>query len=289
MSSLSRSLTVLDLVQQSLLTTDPVTHETLDPTPLRGKILFNNAADPRLTRLSWISCASCHPDGGSDSVTWDFPDGPRQAPALWNSGKTLPWHWSAALDEPQDVEQTVQVIQDGEGLAPGIDPPLLGQPMRGRSADLDALALFLVQGLRAPHLPQPQKDGERELAARGRALFASAGCAACHGGPNWTISALPAAPGSLDPDHNGMVDAALHDVGTLNPADVRGASGFDVPSLLDVGLTAPYLHDGSLATLDALLRSGHPDPKSSTRLNDEEIAALVAFLRTIDATTPPVP
>ena len=283
MNYLSRSVTVLDLERLEPIAEVLVTSEPLAPDVLQGKILFNYAADPRLSTQSWISCASCHPDGGSDGVTWMFPDGPRQTPALWNAGQTLPWHWSAALDEPQDVEQTIQLIQHGLGLAPGDEPPLLGAPNAGRSADLDALAAYLEHGIRTP-APPPAGD-----VAYGRSLFQSAGCATCHGGLTWTSSALPGTAGTLDPDGNGMVDAVLRNVGTFNPLDVRGKTGFDPPSLLDVGLTAPYLHDGSMPTLEALLASGHPDPLGSGNgLTNEEIAALAAFLRSIGPDTPPV-
>jgi cytochrome c peroxidase len=187
------------------------------------------------------------------------------------------------LDEAHDVEETIQIIQQGIGLASGADPLLLGQPLKGRSSDLDALAAFLLQGIRAP--AAPASDDSK----RGRQIFVSTGCATCHGGMEWTASALPGAPGELDIDGNGMVDVALHDVGTFSPLDLRGTTGFDVPSLLGVGLTAPYLHDGSMPTLDALLRSGHPDPKNTGHsLTDEEISLLVDFLRSIGLDTPPV-
>lgn len=284
MNYLSRSVTVLDLENLKPLAEVPVTSETLAPVVLRGKLLFNSATDPKLSRGSWISCASCHPHGGSDGVTWIFPDGPRQTPALWYAGQTLPWHWSAALDELQDVEQTIQVIQHGLGLAPGTDSPPLDASNAGRSPDLDALAAFLEQGMRRPSPPPVEGD-----VAQGRRLFQSAGCAACHGGPTWTSSAMPGRPGTLDPDGNGMVDVLLRDVGTFNPRDIRGETGFDPPSLFGVGLTAPYLHDGSMLSLEALLASGHPDPQESGNgLDDEEIAALVAFLRAIGPDTLPV-
>ena len=283
MNYLSRSVTVLDLVNLDVEGEIVTTEETLDADILRGKVLFHNAFDPRLSRGSWISCASCHPDGGSDGVTWRFPDGPRQTPSLWNASNTLPWHWSAALDEPHDVEDTIHTIQHGLGLAPGADPPLLGAPNAGRAADLDALAAFMARGVRSPVAPPPGAD-----MAEGRRLFAEAGCATCHGGPNWTSSALPGPPGSLDPDGNGMVDAVLREVGTLNPLDVRGETGFDVPSLLGVGLTAPYLHDGSMPTLEALLASGHPDPHGAGNgLSDGQVLVVSSFLRSIDASTPP--
>ena len=283
MNYLGRSVTVLDLEERQCLAEIRVVAETLVPDVLQGKKLFNLAADPRLSQGSWISCASCHPDGGTDGVTWRFPDGPRQTPALWNAGETLPWHWSAALDEAQDVEETVELIQHGLGLAPGHDPPLLGEPNAGRSTDLDALAAFLQHGIRPPYVRQQNDE------IMGREQFVSAGCAGCHGGPQWTSSTLPGEPGTLDPDGNGMVDATLRDVGTLHPLDVRGATGFDPPSLLGVGLTAPYLHDGSMPTLTALLASGHPDPAGDGNgLTNSEIAALVAFLNAIGPETRPV-
>jgi YVTN family beta-propeller protein len=282
MNYLSRSVTVLDLARLAWVAELPVTAETLAPELLRGKILFNSATDPRLTRGSWISCASCHPDGGADGVTWIFPDGPRQTPPLWNAGQTRPWHWSAALDEGQDVEETIQQVQFGLGLAPGSDPPLLTTPNAGRSADLDALAAFVMRGIRAP---VPPSTGD---VTQGRTLFETTGCAMCHGGPAWTASVLPGEAGALDPDGNGMVDAVLAAVGTFNPEDIRGATGFDPPSLLGVGLSAPYLHDGSMPTLEALLASGHPDPQNNSSLNDGEIAALAAFLRSIGPATPSI-
>lgn len=283
MNYLSRSLTILNLETLTSVAEIPVTAETLPADVLRGKILFNNATDPRLSQGSWISCASCHPDGGTDGVTWMFPDGPRQTPPLWNSQQTLPWHWSAALDEAQDVEDTVQHIQHGLGLAPGVDPELLGWPNHGRSSDLDALAAFMAQGIRTPNLPSAPDT------AAGRQLFQAAGCAGCHGGPTWTSSQLPGPPGTLDPDGNGMVDEVLRDVGTLNPRDIRGSSGFDPPFLLNVRLTAPYLHDGSMPTLTALLASGHPDPAGQGNgLSATEIETLVLFLGTIGAETAPV-
>ncbi|MCB0112974.1 MAG: c-type cytochrome, partial [Caldilineaceae bacterium] len=289
LNALSRSVNVFDLAALTLRNEIIVTGETLDAATLRGKILFNHAADPRLSQGSWISCASCHPNGGADGVTWLFPDGIRQTPPLWNAAATLPWHWSAALDEAQDVETTIEEIQHGVGLAPGTTN-LLGAPLAGRSEDLDALAAYMTHGIRPPNLPDTANgDAIDDAAARGRQLFAEQGCHTCHGGPQWTISALPGPAGTLDADANGMIDAVLRDVGTLNPRDRRGATGFDVPSLLGVGLTAPYFHDGSMPTLTELLAHGHPNATpNSIALTPTDIADLVVFLRTIDAATPPI-
>jgi cytochrome c peroxidase len=86
-----------------------------------------------------------------------------------------------------------------------------------------------------------------------------------------------------------MVDEVLMNVGSLNPRDVRGETGFDPPSLLNVGLTAPYLHDGSMPTLEAVLASGHPDPLGNGNgLSETERAKLVLFLQSIGVNTLPV-
>jgi hypothetical protein len=188
------------------------------------------------------------------------------------------------LDEAHDVEITVEEIQHGLGLAPG-STDLLGAPLAERSADLDAMAVYLERGIRPPTLPAAPDPAQ---VTRGRLLFAERGCHACHGGATWTSSRLPGAAGSLDADGNGMIDNVLRDVGTLNPRDVRGHTGFDPPSLLGVRLTAPYFHDGSMPTLADLLASGHPTPTATDPPNETDLADLVAFLRTIDATTPPI-
>lgn len=283
MNYLSRTVTVLDLETLQKTADISVTVETLSSDILRGKILFNNASDPRLSQGSWISCASCHFGGWPDGVTWHFPDGPRQTPQLWNAADTLPWHWSATLDEPQDVEETIEIVQRGVGMAPGVDPPLLGLPNAGRSADLDALAAFLTDGIRTPMIPVGGDD-----VASGRTLFINHGCAECHGGPYWTSDMLPGPPGTLDPDESGMVEEVLRDVATLNPLDVRGHMGFAPPSLLGVALTAPYLHDGSMLTLPALLAAGHPTPDTGNGMTPDEIEALTAFLRSISRETTPI-
>ena len=83
---MSRSLTIYDVSRildgsnnsgGVLAASVPLTgpeFETLDPLTLKGKRIFYNAADPRMSRESYISCASCHADGGSDGRVWDFTD-----------------------------------------------------------------------------------------------------------------------------------------------------------------------------------------------------------------------
>jgi YVTN family beta-propeller protein len=279
MNYLSRDVSVLDLRDTSrrpVLATIAVAPETLDPELLRGKVLFNKANDPRLSRLGWMSCASCHLDGGVDGTTWLGPDGPRQTQPLWNLAGTAPFHASATRDEVQDVERDIETLMGGVGLAPGRARPELGEPNGGRSNDLDSLARFVLEGIRVPRSAAITSQQEE----RGRQVFRRAGCPQCHAGPHWTVSALPATIDGSRPE----VASALRDVGTTNPNDVLGRSGFDVPTLLGVGSSAPYLHDGSARSLEDVLKN----PRHAPPLSEAEISALVLFLRSIDGETKPI-
>jgi hypothetical protein len=249
----------------------------LGPELLRGKILFNNANDPRMSHLGWMSCASCHFDGGVDGTTWLSPDGPRQTQPLWNLNGTAPFHASATRDEVQDAEKDIETLLDGVGLAPGSAKVELEEPNGNTSIDLDSLAKFVLEGIRVPKaalIPLSQE-------AHGREVFLKAGCQQCHTGTHWTISALPLSPNTF----SGVeLTSALRDVGTATSNDVLGQHGFDVPTLLGLGHSAPYLHDGFATTLEAVLKN----PKHAPSLTETETVDLVSFLRSIDIETKPV-
>lgn len=284
MNYLSRDVSVLDLgdhENRPELVRIAVAPETLDPTMLAGKVLFNSARDPRMSRLGWLSCASCHIDGGADGITWLTPDGPRQTMPLWNLAGTAPFHASATRDEVQDFEVDIEVLMAGIGLAPGEPQAALGAPNAGRSPDLDALAHFVLHGFEAPRAP----DVDPDSAALGRDVFDRQGCAGCHAGPNWSVSSLPSETGVVGSDGDGQITEALFDVGSFDAtADVLGASGFDVPTLLGLHASAPYLHDGSAHTLEMVLTN---PAHAGGSLASAQLSNLAAFLRSIDLATKP--
>lgn len=118
--------------------------------------------------------------------------------------------------------------------------------------DIDALAAYLEA---LPAVRTPTRDPMQ--VARGRKVFDSEGCRSCHDGPTYT-------------------DQQRHKlVGTLRESDT--------PSLVGVAASAPYFHDGSAATLEALLRDrGAVHGMADTaRLTDPQIADLTAFLDTL--------
>ena len=259
---LEGSLRVLDAASFASATTLPLTNLPLAPQLLRGKKLFWSSNRPDLARDQWMACATCHFDGFHDARTWrSFPDGIRNTTALFNLVETAPLHWSGDLDELHDSEATVRFIQAGKGLAPAAQIDTLGAPLTGVSEDLDALAAFL-RTLRPPASPY---SDDVAGTARGRMVFDRLSCASCHAGAFFT-------------------DRTNHDVGTGDPRFERNSHQrgltFDTPSLLGLWLTAPYLHDGSAATLDAVFDRG-PAHDLAGRASTNERADLVTYLRSL--------
>ncbi len=238
---------------------------------LLGKRLFYSALQPMASRR-WIACSSCHPDSQSDGRTWHNPEGLRNTQALPGLAWTHPLHWSADRDEVQDFEHTIRgKLMQGRGLLRGNLDEQLGPPLKGRSAELDALAAYTNSHAFAlsPHA----KGGLSDAAERGRAVFHSreTQCSTCHSGPFYTDSR---------PDR----EIVRHDVGT-GRADTgeKMGYGYDTPTLLGVYRTAPYLHDGSTATLAEVLTTQNAEDKHgrTTHLTSGQVADLVEFLKAL--------
>jgi PKD domain len=293
---LSRTLVVYDVTDYSMLP-QPVaelpipTAEPLSAERLRGKQLFNDSFDPRLAKDSYIACAHCHLDGESDHRTWDFTDrgeGLRNTITLLGRGGSDhgPIHWSANFDEVQDFENDIRHAFEGQGLLADADwnagttQETLGDPKVGLSADLDALAVYVSSLVEFPRSPFRQPDGGLDaMAQAGEALFLSPalGCATCHAGPRLTDSVFvePGVP-------------LLHDVGTLTEASGQRLGGpllgLDTPTLREVWNNAPYLHDGSAATLLEVLTVANPADQHgvTSTLTPIELEQLVAYLQSLE-------
>jgi cytochrome c peroxidase len=158
-----------------------------------------------------------------------------------------------------------------------------------------------------------------EAAKRGLRLFLGRGnCALCHSGPNFTNGEFHdvgishfAAPGRVDPGrHGGIAVMRASPFNLLGPYSDDAARGtaaptlfveplhrnwgeFRVPSLRNVGATGPYMHDGSLPDLVTVAQHYSDIPEERLhadgerllvplRLSADEIADLLAFLRSLD-------
>ena len=267
-----------------LTTLGAVGSEKLASNVLTGKQFFYDARDPRLARDSYMSCASCHNDGGHDGRVWDLTgqgEGLRNTIALRGRagiGQGF-LHWSNNFDEVQDFEGQIRGLAGGSGLmsdaafGTGTRSAPLGDPKTGLAADLDALAAYV--GSLNTFAPAPARPSAAALSANataGKAVFTSQNCAACHGGAAFTNSGLNTSA----------------NVGTIKPSSgsrlFGPLTGIDVPTLRDVWATGPYLHDGSATTLDAAVRA-----HNNVFIGDADLTLLVAYLKEIGADEPAAP
>jgi mono/diheme cytochrome c family protein len=285
---LSRSVSVFDVAgllagigndAPLLAEIGTVGKEKLASEVLKGKRIFYNAADPRMSRDGYLSCAACHLDGGSDGQVWDFTqtgEGLRNTISLHGRAGTAHGrlHWTANFDEIQDFEHDIRHFAGGRGFldeagfAATGNP--LGKPKAGLSAELDALAAYVASLDRFPPSPYRSTDGTLSADAEsGRRLFSVKGCARCHSGASFS-------------------DGQRHDVGTVQDSSGQGqgrplaGTGFDTPTLLGVWNSAPYLHDGQAATLYEVLSN----PAHTGQLSAAEQDRLVTYLLQLDGTAP---
>jgi cytochrome c peroxidase len=270
------------------------------PATLRlGQRLFYSANSDQLplTQNHWVACATCHLEGRSDAVTWKFAQGPRDTPS--NAGGMLDTGFlfrTADRNQVQDYWRTINVEQGGHF---SIDSP-------SQKTLLDAVATFVNYAIPTPVPPSTdathalQGQALADLRAQGQTQFTQLGCGTCHSGPALTDSGA----GNPTLDLTGPVVSTqtaggvlLHDVGTCAQAafpdvdhedvlgDMRAACAFDTPSLRGLADSAPYLHDGSAATLDdvvpimlqAVAQPGQPAPS----LTADQQRALVEYLRSL--------
>ena len=270
----------------ALATLNSVATEKLTAQVLIGKQLFYDARDPRLARDRYMSCASCHNDGGHDGRVWDltgYGEGLRNTISLTGRSGTSHGflHWSANFDEVQDFEGQIRTLAGGTGLMSdaAFNTETRSQPLgtakSGASADLDALAAYVASLATFANSPYRNSDGTlTQNGSSGRTVFQNAGCGNCHGGAKFTNSGAP----------------TLMDVGTLKASSgqrLAGAlTGIDPPTLRDVWGTAPYMHDGSATTLGDAIRA-----HTNVSLSSTDVAVLSDYLKQIGAeeSTAPMP
>lgn len=270
---LAGTVSVIDTSNYTVTAEIPVTTIPLPPLLLNGKRLFYSSATPELAQARWIACNTCHIEGEHDGRTWQLqftgtpfqitgtPTIRRNTTSLLGMIETYPLRWSAEWDESADSEFSIRFEQFGTGLISGGMHPTLGLPNQGRSPELDTLAAF-IDSLAVP----PRSHTLTAAEQRGRVLFESTqtGCAACHPPPLYT-------------------NLAQYDVGTADGPDEWFGPLIDTPTLRFLYDSAPYLHDGSAATLHDVLTVANPHDEHgvTSHLTEAELADLAAFLRAL--------
>jgi cytochrome c peroxidase len=273
-----------------------------------GKRLF---FETRLSASGHYSCASCHDparsytDGRALAVASDGALMSRNALALVNVAYNLTYGWQhpefrsleAQMRQPLFNQHPLELGLGGREqtviAALATDTSYAQQFFAVFGAGpsvarlIKAIAAFertLIDGRSAfdAYVFEGEHDALSPSAKRGMALFFSTrvGCAGCHSGfnfsGNWRDSQGP----------TGKVSCA---------DDGLGIGAVRVPTLRNIALTAPYMHDGRFATLDAVLdhyqrigltpdsaHGGQRDPRLKRfTLSDPEREDLKAFLRSL--------
>ena len=263
-----------------------------------GKQLF---WDTRWSKSGTVACVSCHrPEHGwADprrfSINFEGKPTPRRAPAIVNrlfSDRQLWAGLRSSLEDQakQDSNRSTETLVANLGAVPAYQ--VQHRRIFGRDLDEDGVARAIAAYVRTIVSGDAPYDrfvaGDRAAmsvsAQRGRAVFETkAGCVRCHVGFNFTDEGYRNIGVGMDrptPDLGRFVV-------TKQDAD-KGA--FKTPTLRDVARRAPYMHDGSLATLADVVayydRGGVSNPWLSSDiralgLTAEERADLVEFLQAL--------
>ncbi|SHK28937.1 Cytochrome c peroxidase [Rubritalea squalenifaciens DSM 18772] len=280
-----------------------------------GKKLFH---DTRLSRTNAISCASCHhqerafTDGVPLSLGVEQRKGKRNSMPLFNLAWKSSFFWDGRADSlrmqalmpiqdhlemDESLENIVAKLGQDASYQEAFQQAFSGEEINSEKISL-ALECFLLTLTSYDSKFDRAMAGKEQLTEqeqRGMKLFFTeyeprsgqygADCFHCHGGANFSDHQF---------HNNGLKPTA--DLGRYAITQLdRDKNSFSTPSLRNVALTAPYMHDGRFSTLEEVIdhysgpmhRSENLDPNlakhpgEGLQLSDEDKAALVAFLKTL--------
>ena len=273
-----------------------------------GKKLY---FDTRISVSMAQSCASCHSpgfgwgDGLAVGVGHGMAKLGRHSPTVVNAAWSTIFMWDGRLPTLEDQalgpiqspgEMNMKLDQLMERLAtipeykPLFEAVFPGEGMKPKTL-AQAIATYerTVVSDRAPFDAwiEGNEKAISEDAKRGFTLFnEKAQCAACHEGWNFT--------------NEGFQDIGLpsKDIGRGEylPGVVKMQHAFKTPGLREIGRRSPFMHDGSLATLEQVIdhydhagveRPSRSDLMRPLKLTVQEKADLVAFLKTLTSEQDP--
>jgi cytochrome c peroxidase len=282
---------------------NPLTAEKIE----LGKQLY---FDKRLSRDNTISCASCHDPAKGWSNDEAFATGVRgqvggrSAPTIINSGYQQAQFWDGRahqlegqalgpIQNPIEMDLTLPEVVAKLNKIDGYREQF--QKVFGTDVTEDGIAKAIAAFERtvlsgdAPYDRHRagDQDALSESAQRGMKLFfGKAQCSSCHAGPNFTDEGFHNLGVGMDQE---KPDEGRYGAIKADHADQTGMTGaFKTPTLREIARTAPYMHDGSLATLEAVIdhydKGGVPNPFLEEdvyplKLTAQDKADLATFLK----------
>ena len=272
-----------------------------------GRMLF---FDPRWTLDGNVSCATCHQPAlyGTDALAKSIGVQQRRhrrnSPTVLNAGLNFIQHWSGdRKDLEHQVEQAlVGAVSSGhtdaaaalarfeviQGYAALFQQAFPDEPKAVASANVGKAIAAYERTLLTPAPFDAYLRGDiraiSQVAQNGLRHFIGRGCASCHNGMGvggHTFQKFGVREEYWKATGVSDLDKGRFEV-TKDPADLYV---FKVPSLRNVEMTAPYFHDGSIATLDEAVKVMGRVQLGVT-LPDTEVAEIVAFLGTLTGPLP---
>ena len=274
-----------------------------------GKMLF---FDPRLSGSNWISCGTCHnptlgwSDGLPTAIGHDMKVLERATPTILNTAYQPLQFWDGrerTLEKQalgpivsrgemhQDLDELVEELSALRGYREAFEDAYPGEGVTTKTI-AKAIASYerSIVSTDAPfdRWIKGETHAMSKAAKKGFDVFRGKGrCVLCHGGFNFTDNGF----------HNlGLKDN--EDPGRYKIRKVKILKGaFKTPTLRDVALTAPYMHNGMYKTLEEVVehynRGGDSkdnlDPNMQPlHLSATEKANLVAFLKALTGEPAPV-
>ena len=278
--------------------TYPANHPSSPEKIHLGKQLY---FDGRLSADNKVSCASCHDPAKGYSNGEQFATGVggqkggRNAPTVINTAYQRYQFWDGRASSLEDqalgpVQNPIEMNMKLEDVVTKLNA-ISGyreqfQKIFGTDVTADGIAKAIAAYERtiiscdAPYdrFKAGDKTALSESAQRGMKLFfGKANCSACHSGFNFTDNAFHniGIPGS--DDGRTVISKSLGDKGA-----------FKTPTLREIAKSAPYMHDGSLKTLEEVIahyiKGGTANPQLDEelyplKLTNDEIADLATFIR----------
>ena len=280
-----------------------------------GKMLF---FDPRLSSSGTVSCFSCHNvmEGGDDqrpvSVGVHGQTGDRNAPTVVNAAflSSQFWDGRAATLEEQALGPITNPVEMGmESLdaaiervrrIPGYEPYFEAAFGAGSEITADKVAKAIAayeRTLVTPNSPydryvRGETDALTEQQVRGMQAFEQQGCTSCHSGATFSGPTLPVGTGFFTkfPMFDGYPEVEA--LGLMQDKGRFEATGGEadtmvwrVPSLRNVELTAPYLHNGAVKSLEQAVTIMAKSQLNKT-LSEQQVSDIASFLRALSGKLP---
>ncbi len=262
-----------------------------------GKMLF---FDPRLSGSNWISCATCHnpvfafTDRIALALGHGMAEGPRNTPTVLNAAFLKVQFWDGRVKTLE--EQALGPIEAEKEMNQKLDTAILklkgipeymrrfkevfrGENPINKGNIAKAMAAF-ERTLITPNSPfdrylSGDKQALSDSAQKGMALFKDKGCLGCHSGPALS-----------DSDFHQIKVPGSTDLGRYLVTKKDGDKhAFRTPSLRNIELTAPYMNNGSVPTLELAVKIMGREALGE-ELTKQEVEQLISFLKSLTGVPP---